>query len=291
MKKLTIGMATYDDYDGVFFSIQSLRMYHPICADKDAVEFIVLDSNPDGQHGKECKKFVENAVRGKYIPYKKRQSSFNKYDIVEYSDGEYVLIIDCHVLIQDNGINNLLSYFEHHYPCKDLVQGPLWYDDLKHYSTHFDPVWRGDMYGIWATDAQSYNACKPFEIPMQGMGLLSFKKSAWKGINTNFKGFGGEEGYIAEKFRQWGGKNICLPQLKWNHRFSRPNGVKYRLVLEDRIWNYFIGWMEITQDPNHQMIQDIKNHFQSRIPEWSMNNIFEEAKTLIFNSGEHHANS
>ncbi len=27
-KKLTIGMATYDDYDGVYFSIQALRLYH-----------------------------------------------------------------------------------------------------------------------------------------------------------------------------------------------------------------------------------------------------------------------
>lgn len=285
MKKLTIGMATYDDYDGVFFSIQSLRMYHPICRDK-SVEFVVLDSNPNGEHGKECKKLVENSVRGKYIPYEKRASSFNKYDIVNYADGEYVLIIDCHVLIEQNGIENLIKYFDQTYPCNDLVQGPLWYDDLKNFSTHFDPIWRGDMYGIWATNAQAYNAGKPFEIPMQGMGLLSFRKNAWKGINPNFKGFGGEEGYIAEKFRQWGGKNICLPQLKWNHRFGRPNGVKYPLVLEDRIWNYFIGWMEITQDPNNKMIQDIKNHFKNRVPEWSINNIFEQAKSLVFNKGE-----
>lgn len=283
MKKLTIGMATHDDYDGVFFSIQSLRMYHPICKDKD-VEFVVLDGNPDEAHGKECKKLVENSVRGKYIPYKKRVSSFNKYDIVNYADGEYILIIDCHVLIQNGGIEKLLTYFEQNYPCKDLVQGPLWYDNLQNFSTHFDPVWRGDMYGIWATNVEAYNTGKPFEIPMQGMGLLAFKKSSWKGINPHFKGFGGEEGYIAEKFRQWGGKNICLPQLKWNHRFGRPNGVKYRLILEDRIWNYFIGWLEITRDPNHQMIQDIKNHFKNRIPEWSIDKIFEQSKNLIFNS-------
>jgi hypothetical protein len=29
-KLLTIGMATYDDYDGVYFTLQSLRMYHPV---------------------------------------------------------------------------------------------------------------------------------------------------------------------------------------------------------------------------------------------------------------------
>lgn len=287
-KLLTIGMATHDDYDGVFFSIQSLRMYHEL---NDNIEFIVLDSNPNSEHGKECEKFVKNSVNGKYIPYTKHISSFNKYKIVDYADGEYILIIDCHVLIQKDGIKNLLNYFHNNYPCKNLVQGPLLYDDLHNISTHFDPVWRGDMYGIWATNAHAYATGQPFEIPMQGMGLLAFKKSSWLGINQNFKGFGGEEGYIAEKFRQWGGKNICLPSLKWNHRFGRPNGVKYRLVLEDRIWNYFIGWMELTQNPNHQMIIDIKNHFKNRIPEWSLNNIFEEAKSLIFNKGESYANS
>ena len=40
-KKLTIGMATYDDYDGVFFTIQSLRMHHRIC-NTDAVQFVVM---------------------------------------------------------------------------------------------------------------------------------------------------------------------------------------------------------------------------------------------------------
>lgn len=281
-------MATYDDYDGVFFSIQSLRMYHPICTDQN-VEFIVLDSNPNGSHGQECKKFIEHSVRGKYIPYNEKQSSFNKYKIVDYADGEYVLIIDCHVLIQSGGIDSLLNYFEQHYPCKDLVQGPLLYDNLHNISTHFDPVWRGDMYGIWATNQQACDTGQPFEIPMQGMGLLAFKRSEWHGINKHFKGFGGEEGYIAEKFRQWGGKNICLPTLKWNHRFGRPSGVKYPLILEDRIWNYFIGWLELTKDPNHQMILDIKNHFKQRIPESSINNIFNQAYQLF--KGEHDANS
>lgn len=282
MKKLTIGMATYDDYDGVFFSVQSLRMYHPICADQNLVEFIVLDNNPESAHGKECKKFIENGVRGgTYIPYSENPSSFNKYKIADHAQGEYVLIIDCHVLIQSDGISNLLKYFDENYPCKDLVQGPLLYDDLTNVSTHFDPVWRGDMYGVWSTNRTAYDLGHPFEIPMQGMGLLSFKKSEWHGISPHFKGFGAEEGYIAEKFRQWGGKNVCLPALKWNHRFGRPNGVKYRLVLEDRIWNYFVGWLEITQDPNHQMIHDIKNHFKNRVPEWSINNILEQAKNTV----------
>ena len=50
MKKLTIGMSTYDDYDGVFFTIQSLRMYHLHGMQND-IEFIVIDNNPESAHG------------------------------------------------------------------------------------------------------------------------------------------------------------------------------------------------------------------------------------------------
>jgi hypothetical protein len=271
-KLLTIGMATYDDFDGVFFSIQSLRMYHPICNTKH-VEFIVLDGNSSSPHGTLCKTFVENAVGGRYIPYDGQASSFNKYKIAEYATGKYILIIDCHVLIENKGIENLLHYFYQNPNCKNLVQGPLVYDDLVNVSTHFDPKWSGHMYGVWATNKEAYDKNEPFEIPMQGMGLLSFEKTAWKGINSHFKGFGAEEGYIAEKFRRWGGKNICLPSLKWNHRFGRPNGVKYPLILEDRIWNYFIGWLEITQDPDHEMVRSTYEYFKDKIPPNSIDNI------------------
>ena len=66
-KLLTIGMATYDDYDGTYFTIQSLRMHHEICKSND-VEFIILDNNPNGSHGMELKKSVSNWMKNvKYI--------------------------------------------------------------------------------------------------------------------------------------------------------------------------------------------------------------------------------
>jgi hypothetical protein len=279
-KLLTIGMATYDDFDGVFFSVQSLRMHHKIC-NTDDVEFIILDNNPSSSHGQACKNFSSSSENIKYIEYNAVPSSFNKYRIVDYASGKYVLIIDCHVLLADGAIDKLLSYYYENDNCKNLIQGPLLYDDLHNISTHFNPQWSGDMYGVWATNLEAYNKGEPFAIPMQGMGLLSFEKSAWKGINPHFKGFGGEEGYIAEKFRQWGGTNICLPSLQWNHRFGRPNGVKYPLILEDRIWNYFVGWLEITQDPHHPMIKSIYEYFSNRIPLWSLDNILQNAKNTI----------
>lgn len=280
-KLLTIGMSTYDDYDGTYFTLQSLRMHHEICKSND-IEFIVLDNNPNGEHGSELNKLIMHWVRnGRYIEKNDICSSFNKYSIVEHANGKYILILDCHILLVPNAIDYLLNYYSNNPNCKDLVQGPLIYDDLMNYATEFDAKWSGDMYGVWHTNKEAYDKGEPFEIKMQGMGLCSFEKANWPGISPYFRGFGAEEGYIAEKFRRNGGRNICIPQLRWMHRFSRPNGVKYPLILEDRIWNYFVGWLEITKDPNHYMIVDTYNHFKSKIPEWSLNNLLEEAKKLV----------
>jgi hypothetical protein len=281
-KLLTIGMATYDDYDGVYFTIQSLRMYHDICKSKE-IEYIVLDGNPEGKHAETIKNFLksfhhQDAI---YIDNQEKTSSFDKYKIVEHASGKYILIIDCHVLIQPEGIDALLYYYLNNPECKDLIQGPLLYDDFINVSTHFDPQWRGSMYGTWSTNKEAYEKGEPFEIPMQGMGLCSFEKKYWPGINKEFKGFGGEEGYISEKFKQNGGKNICLPKLKWMHRFGRPEGTKYPLILEDRIWNYFIGWLELTKDPEHEVIKGAYEHFKDKIPAGSIDNILNLAKQKV----------
>lgn len=280
-KLLTIGMATYDDFDGVFFTIQALRMYHEICKSKD-VEFIVIDGNPTSEYGKATKTFVESLHEQdkKYIENNGNLSSFNKYKIVDHAEGKYILIIDCHVLLIPGAIEALLQYYLKNPNCKNLVQGPLVYDNLINVATHFDPKWSGQMFGVWGTD-DKYKDGEPFEIGLQGMGLCSFEKENWPGINSAFKGFGAEEGYMAEKFRQNGGKNICIPKLGWMHRFGRPGGAKYPLILEDRIWNYFVGWLELTKDPEHEMITGTYEHFKNQIPEGSIDNLLRLAKQEV----------
>ena len=286
-KLLTIGMATYDDFDGVYFTIQSLIMYQESLKNID-YEIIIIDNNPTGKHGqavKDLSGWLRNRV--KYIPYEEKASTAVRNEIFANSSGKYTISIDCHVLIKPGGIESLLKYYESRPDCKDIVQGPMMYDDQSSYSTQFDPAWRGDMFGIWGTNKEAYEKGEPFDIPMMGLGLFSCETKNWLGFNKHFKGFGGEEGYIHEKFRRNGGRSICLPQLGWLHRFGRPEGVKYRLVLEDRIWNYFIGWLEITKDPNDIMILSAYNYFRNRIPKESLDNIFNDAKKLIL--GENYA--
>jgi len=278
-KLLTIGMATYDDYDGVYFTIQALKLYHPICQTDD-VEFVVIDSNPTSEHGLETKKYVTKKIRETYIPYDGVSSSFNKYEVVKHAKGKYILILDCHVLLVPGAIDKLLDYYKENPNCKNLIQGPYYHDDLNSVNTHWVEKWRNHNWGMWSNNKEAYDKGLPFEIPMQGMGLLSFEKENWRDISPHFRGFGGEEGYIAEKFKQNGGKNICIPQLKWNHRFGRVNGTRYKLTLDDRIFNYFVGWLEIYNNPEHEMVKSIYDYFTKQTNEKIVMRIFKEAKKI-----------
>jgi glycosyltransferase involved in cell wall biosynthesis len=254
---LTIGMATYNDFNGVYFTLQALRLYQ----DLRDTELLVVDN-----YGcPNTKRLVEGWVHGaRYLLATEVRGTAAPRDLVfREAQGEAVLCCDSHVLFAPGAIRRLKEYYREHPDCPDLLQGPLVYDDLETISTHFEPVWRAEMWGIWATDPRGQDPeGEPFEIPMQGLGAFSCRKGAWPGFNPMFRGFGGEEGYIHEKFRRAGGRCLCLPWLRWTHRFSRPAGIEYPLTVEEKLRNYLIGHAELGLDPT-----PVLSHFSEILPE------------------------
>lgn len=269
---LTIGMPTFDDYHGVYFSVQALRMYHSEIMDE--VEILIIDNNPNGAHGKELKSFAGWAKNVRYIPHEKSIGPAGSKGVVfEEAQAPYVLCMDGHILFEQGVLKKLVDFYKQHPETQDLYQGPLVYDDLGNISTHFEPQWRGQMYGTWATDDRGRNKeGDPFEIGMTGCGIMSCRKDAWLGFNKRWRGFGGEEGYIHEKFKQNGRKCWCLPFLRWVHRFGRPDGVKYVLTLENKVRNYFLGHAELGLD--HEPIIE---HFKEFYPEEKLKQIRDAA--------------
>jgi FkbM family methyltransferase len=257
MRKLTIGMVTYDDYDGVYFSIQAIRMYHKEILNE--IEFVIIDNNPTEPHGKGIKNlcgWIKEPIQ--YIPFTEYKSTAIRSKIFEYANTPYVLVMDCHVMFEAGSIKKLIDYFDSGKDDGNLLQGPMIYDDLINLSTHFDLVWRAQMWGIWATDERGKNPNnEPFEIPAQGLGSFSCRKDSWLGFNPKFRGFGGEEGYIHEKYRKAGKKAMCVPFLRWLHRFGRPSGVKYPLSMEFKVKNYVFGFNEIGLNT-----KDVYDHFK-----------------------------
>jgi hypothetical protein len=254
MVALTIGMATYNDFDGVYFTVQALRLYQ----DLDDTELLVIDN-----YGcEDTRRLIEGWIRGRYILATDAVGTAAPRDrVFREAQGTAVLCCDSHILFAPGAIARLKTYYQDHSDTDDLLQGPLVYDDLRTISTHFDPVWRAQMWGIWATDDRGGSVdAEPFEIPAQGLGLFACRRDAWLGFHPRFRGFGGEECYIHEKFRRHGKKTLCLPFLRWAHRFERPAGVPYPLNTADRVHNYLLGHRELGLDP-----EPVVTHFRDNL--------------------------
>ena len=246
-RRLTIGMATYNDYDGVYFTIQSLRMNNPEL--DGALEFVVVDNDPGGPCSEALSQLAKWIDGYRYVPRGEWSGTAIRNAVFEEANSPWVLCIDSHVLILPGALSKLLAYCNAHQDGSDLLQGPMMYDDLRQTVTHMEPRWRAGMYGVWANDPRGTDPDgAEFEIPMHGLGLFACRGTAWPGFNPHFRGFGGEEGYIHEKIRRRGGRTLCLPFLRWLHRFQRPLGLPYTNRWEDRVRNYAIGFNELGLD-------------------------------------------
>jgi hypothetical protein len=270
--RLTVGMACFDDYNGVYFSIQALQMYH---ADVwDDLEILVVDNHPAGKDGQAVRDFVTSWVpRARYIAAPDVVGTAAPRDLIfQEAAGDAVLCIDAHVLLEAGSLRRLLQYYDAHPTSLDLLHGPMLDDRCRPYATHMDPVWRQEMFGVWGSDPRGMDPdAPPFEIPMHGCGLMSCSKEAWLGFHPDFRGFGGEEGYIHQKYRQAGRRVLCLPFLRWLHRFGRPSGVSYPLTLNDRLRNYLLGRRELNQP-----YDDVLDHFAPRMSRGAIDRILSE---------------
>ena len=274
-KKLTIGMATFDDFEGVYFTIQSLRLNN---LDRLMfLDFVVIDSNPDSREGKATKDFCKKA-EARYFEEREWRSTACRDRIFSEAKSDWVLCIDPHILLEPDAIKNLLQYIENDPENEHLHHGSMLYDYLgtETPATHMDEEWRDNMYGTWGHSEEKSHRTYPIEIPMHGMGLFLCKVSGWEGFHPLFLGFGGEEGYIHKKFRKAGKRTLLIPWLKWVHRFQRPRGISYPLRIEERIMNYFIGWLELGEDP-----QEVKDHFGELHPHLDLDSMQKDAEGLL----------
>ena len=259
-RRLCVGMATFDDFDGVWFTVQAIRLYHPEVADD--LSFVVLDNHPEGEAAADLKGLDQRVPGLRYLPFRGYRSTAARDLIFRQADADIVVCVDSHVLLAPGALAAVLAWYDADPDSRDLLQGPLLSDDLSHVvGTHFAPTWGGGMYGQWASDERVDDpGAGPFDIPMQGLGFFACRRDAWPGLNPRFRGFGGEEGYLHEKVRQAGGRVLCHPDLGWAHRFTRPSGPPYRPTWEDRVRNYRLGWGEIGWD-----VAPMEAHFREHI--------------------------
>lgn len=245
---VTIGIATYDDFDGAWFTINSLYLHHPEVM-KDA-EVVLIDNRGNGPESPELKRLDAQLPNVHYVPLGAYSSTAIRDQIFAHARGDLVIVLDSHVLLPGGSLQAVVEWFGAHPESRDLIQGPMLApNNQKNVASHMDPVWNVGMYGVWGYDARADDLSgEAFEIPQQGLAAFACRRDAWPGLSTKFVGFGGEEGYVHEKIRLAGGRVLCLPAFQWQHRFPRPRGISYRLIWEDRVRNYAIGWSEVGLD-------------------------------------------
>ncbi len=252
---VTIAVATSDDFDGAFFTLSSLCLYHPEVTER--AEILLLDNHPTGPEAGRLRGMVEGLPNGGYLPVRSVRSTAVRDLLVRRAAGAVVVVLDSHVLVAPGGLAAAVAHLRDP-ACGDIVHGPLLNDAGRRVvGTHMDPVWRGGMFGTWGVDDRIHEAgAGAFEIPLHGLGAFAVRRDRWPGLNPHFVGFGGEEGYLQEKARRHGGRSVCLPEFRWIHRFGHPRGVKFDLSWEARVRNYVIGWTELGLD-----VESIRTHF------------------------------
>ncbi|NGO41276.1 glycosyltransferase family A protein [Streptomyces ureilyticus] len=256
-------MATYDDYDGAYFTSAALRLYHPEV--RERVGILVVDNNPRGAAAWALKA-LEREIEGlRYLPVDDITSAAVKDRVIREANSEWVLVVDSHVLIAPGAIARLLEFIDAHPGCDDLLQGPLL--SRGGYYVSLERAWHNDLYGAWLLPALRPGRPDPedesFEIEMQGLGLFACRKDSWPGYSPHFRGHGAEEGYIHAKYRSLGRRTLCLPFLAWEHRFGRPLSAPYRHTFEERIRNYLVASDEVGYPPLQEVIRHFRDEAQA----------------------------
>ena len=255
--RLTIGMATANESTDVWFTLQTLRLYH---SDQlPFVELIVVDNSPPTSVHPRITEALCQRVGARFVHAPTPQGTAAPRDrIFAEARGDAVLVIDSHVLLWPGAVRRLIDWFHRHPGTLDLIHGPLLDDrilepngDAAIYATRMDPRWGADaMFGVWGRGDEPTDLLAPeFEIPMMGLGLFACRRETWPGFHPEFEEFGGEEGYVHEKIRRAGGRVLCLPFLRWAHHtrdarmplpYAASNAAKFR--------NYALGDRELGRE-------------------------------------------
>ena len=196
--ELTVGMATYRDFDGVYFTVQALRLYQ----DMDGVELLVVDN-----FGCEATRSLRRGTGTRPIRPGSARSRHVRSPRPRFSRGGRRVPSSASTATSFSSAacsRRLKQFYREHPDCLDLLAGAA---GRRRSRERFHPFRSGlarpDVGDLGPrSEALEGPDAEPFDIPMQGLGLFSCRKTAWPGFHPGFRGFGGEEGYIHEKFRQ-----------------------------------------------------------------------------------------
>jgi len=103
-------LAAHDDYDGVYFSVINLVLYHQQCVHD--IEILIIDNNPNSKHGAAVRGLAERVPHVRYIAAKEYRGTAIRERVFHEANGKYVLCMDCHVFLHAGALQSLIDYFD-----------------------------------------------------------------------------------------------------------------------------------------------------------------------------------
>ncbi len=245
---LTIGMATYDDHPGTWFTLTLLHHQLIQLGRRDDVQLLLVDNKPDSPTSATLRTLCQD-LGAKYVPQASPVGTGPARErIFAEAVGEWVEVMDSHVWQPDYVRPRLFDFITNN-SSPDFWQGvcrrsKLWQPGYQRRAiawTHWDGRW-GEFGRIVIKPGSGEPAFvdqAPFEIPYGGLGWFLCRRDAWLGFHPEFRGFG-VEGYLQDKWRAAGRKCWCLPFADWVHCFQPPGRAIRPNHWVDRSWNYLL---------------------------------------------------
>jgi len=230
--KFNLAIPVYDDFDSVSVATIANAHFHR----KHINEIVIVDNNPDSHEGQALKKLCASAG-WKYVAYRNAIGTAAAKDMAIRSCQGWTVCMDSHVVLLP-GFFDKLDLLDD----KALYHGPLVMDNGQSVATSLSEEWSDGMKGKWQNDGFADGI---HSIKNNGTGMFVVNADHWLGYNPNFRGFGGEEWYLQQKYIKYGNGAYLHTAMKWWHRFGCPRGKKYPLKAFDKFRNYMIGFEEL----------------------------------------------
>ena len=261
---VTVGLVHNNDFNGAWQTLIGLLANHS--AILAHCEFVIVDNNPGSRDGKALRNFTTRIMRSwpccgtRYIAFAESIGSAPaRNELFNAAAGDFVLCLDPHVTFPNHVLEKLFNYVNDNPESSDLLTGPIVMDDGSTRYTCQKRQWTSANFGVWDCDERGLDSENdPFEIDQQGLGVFCIKRSAWPGFHKDLRGFGCVEAVLCEKIRRAGAKVLCLPFLRWYHRFSHyMKTVPYPVSNYDKARNHLIAFQEVDWDT-----KPILDHFR-----------------------------
>ncbi len=290
---LTIGIPHCCDYQRLWHTLASLhkdRLAHGLV---DLVELLVIDNSLTVQdtelgkrHSDEARKRVSELPNARFETFTERPGTApTKNEVFRQARGRAVMCLDSHCELPPG----VMTWAVNFWTAEQLN------DDLHHAmelhlrmvepdgtpaiccSHRQEAFGRDGNFGICTVSPQAKHARLPFEVGAAGCGCFMARRETWLGFHQDFRGWGGEEGYIQEKYRQAGRKAWVHPEFQYVHQYHAIDGVSY----QGRDWvtkakNALLGFREL----RYPKLADIKAaHVQPRrLNEQQWNGLLQELR-------------